>query len=181
MRAERLAWAEKPAVKVDVERRQPPAAGPARHSRQRILHRGGVRVLARMLDALAVFLVTLGLCVAAGIKLWSVPVASALPYLAMPAAGVAAVWIAGGYRFRYAEAITTHLTRVALGATAAMSALFLTALVARSPELPLFAQLSTANAVALFALHANYLAIVRAATRKGYLSDNVVIVGATQA
>ena len=37
------------------------------------------------------------------------------------------------------------------------------------------------NALALVSLHANYLGIVRAATRKGHLSDNVVIVGATQA
>ena len=94
MRAERLAWADKPVVKVDVERRQPSKAGPARPSRQRILHRSGVRVLARIFDALAVFLVVLGLCIASGIKLWSVPVAYALPYLAVPGVGVAGIWIA---------------------------------------------------------------------------------------
>ena len=88
MRAERLAWAETPAAKVDVERRKPAAAA-AGLVRRRFLHRGGVRVLARTIDAIAVSLVTIGLCFAAGYDVWNVSLAAALPFILLPVAALA--------------------------------------------------------------------------------------------
>lgn len=49
--------------------------------RRRLLHRSGVRVLARSVDALAVLVVTVSLCVAAGIDLWRLPLGMALPFV----------------------------------------------------------------------------------------------------
>ncbi len=184
MRAERLAWADKPDLAASDNPVGGEAATPARANkvaRKRLFHRSAVRVIARTVDAVAVALVTAGLCLAAGIDVLVTPLAAVMPYALTPAAGVGGVWLAGGYRFRYAGSIATHLLRVALGGSIIMGLVFLSALALGSDDIELFARLCAANALALFALHANYLGIVRTATRKGYLSDNVVIVGATQA
>ncbi|HVY90712.1 MAG TPA: sugar transferase, partial [Hyphomonadaceae bacterium] len=183
MRVERLAWSETAdavdALQTDAERAA--LAPNAASRRRRLLHRSAVRVLARTIDAAAIALVTLGLCYSAGIDFLTVPFASALPYVLMPLAALGGVWLAGGYRFRYAGSILAHLLRVALGGSAAMGVVFLGAMLLGAGNLPLFSRLCAVNALALFALHANYLGAVRAATRKGFLSDNVVVVGATQA
>ncbi|HEV7692690.1 MAG TPA: exopolysaccharide biosynthesis polyprenyl glycosylphosphotransferase [Hyphomonadaceae bacterium] len=182
MRAERLAWAEKPdAAAADTTAETAAPARANKVARKRLFHRSAVRVIARFIDAIAILLVTVGLCLAAGINVWITPLAAVLPYALMPAAGVAGVWLAGGYRFRYAGSIPGHLARVAFGASFTMGLVFLSALALGSDDIHLFSRLCAANALALFALHANYLGVVRTATRKGYLSDNVVIVGATQA
>jgi polysaccharide biosynthesis protein PslA len=183
MRAERLAWAETPDAAASGKPVETEAA-PVRANkvvRKRLIHRSAVRVIARAVDAIAIALVTTGLCIAAGIDVWVTPLAAVLPYALMPVAAVGGVWLAGGYRFRYAGSIPGHLLRVALGGSIVMGLVFLSALGMGSDDINLFAQLCAANALALFALHANYLGVVRTATRKGYLSDNVVIVGATQA
>jgi len=182
MRAERLAWADTP----DAATREAPAvatpiSAPGRTKRRRLLHRGAVRTLARAADAIVVLLITAGLCLAAGIDIWRTPFAAALPFLLMPPALVAGVSIAGGYRFRYDEPLTGHLLRTALGASAIMGSVVLFAVLAGSANTPLFERLAMANFLAVVALHANLLGLVRAAMRSGYFSDNVVIVGATQA
>ena len=86
MRAERLAWTDRP-QDLDMGRRESDRARtPVQQSklRRRIIRRGGVRVLARLADAIAVGVVTLCLCVAAGIDLWRLPLRmfSMLPPLA---------------------------------------------------------------------------------------------------
>jgi polysaccharide biosynthesis protein PslA len=149
--------------------------------RRRLMHRSGVRVLARGVDAVTVLVVTVGLCVAAGIDLWRLPLGMALPFVLLAPATVASCWIAGAYRFRYAGSVLLHLLRAAAGSAAGLGTVFLFALATGFPMPALFANVCIANALAVIALHANYLGVVRAATRKGHLSDNVVIVGATQA
>ena len=62
MRAERLAWAEKPDV--STAEKADEAAAPARANkvaRKRLFHRSAVRVIARFVDAIAISLVTIGL------------------------------------------------------------------------------------------------------------------------
>jgi Undecaprenyl-phosphate glucose phosphotransferase len=149
--------------------------------RRRLIHRSTVRLLARGIDGLGVFTVTLCLCIAAGIDLWRVPLGAALPFVLLAPATVAGVWMAGGYRFRYAGSVSMHLLRAAVGCGAGLGGVFLFALATGFPLPVLFANVCAVNAVAVIALHANYLGVVRAATRKGHLSDNVIIVGATQA
>jgi polysaccharide biosynthesis protein PslA len=179
MRAERLAWGEtpKPAEQLLPEGAE---AVSAVERRRRLFHRSLVRVLARVVDAIVILLVTIGLSRAAGVDVWTAPLAAALPFVLMPLAGIAGVSLAGGYRFRYAETFAGHLCRVGFGASAIMGSVLLFAWIAGSSNVELFARLAAANALAAFALHANYLAAVKAATRKGFLADNVVIVGATQ-
>src|SRR5690349_9115566 len=114
MRAERLAWAEKPDAAAGVPADARPYAPGAKMrankvARKRLFHRSAVRVIARVVDAIAVSLVTIGLCLAAGIDVWVTPLAAVMPYALMPAAGVGGVWLAGGYRFRYAGSIPKHL------------------------------------------------------------------------
>lgn len=183
MRAERLAWSDRP-KSVETGRRESDRSAPAlvqTARRKRFLHRSGIRIATRIVDALTVALVTVALCLSQGIDLLAIPLGAALPYMLMPATCVAGVWAAGGYRFRYTEPVLGHMLGVALGASSAMGLVFACIAVVDAARLPLFAQLCAVNALAVFALHANYLGMVRAATRKGHLSDNVVIVGATQA
>jgi Undecaprenyl-phosphate glucose phosphotransferase len=199
MRAERLLRAEMPAIARLVPATQAApqvmlqaglGAVQATHAptnvstatrRRRLFHRGAIRVAARAIDALATVLVTVLLCIAAGIDPSKATVVQALPYLLLPVAGVAGVWMAGGYRFRYAGSVAAHLCRIAIGGSVAMSAVYLLALVVDAVDAATFAQLAIANALTLFGLHANYLSITRVLTRAGQLSDNVVIVGATEA
>ncbi|HOY77954.1 MAG TPA: exopolysaccharide biosynthesis polyprenyl glycosylphosphotransferase [Hyphomonadaceae bacterium] len=182
MRAERLAWTDKPKATAEGRResdKATPIVQPSR--RKRFLHRSGIRVATRVVDALAVALVTLALCASEGVDVLAIPLAAALPYLMMPAMCVLGVWSSGGYRFRYAGSVISHVSRVAFGVAIAMGVMFVVMAIIDPARTSLFAQLCAVNALTVFALHANYLGMVRAATRKGQLSDNVVIVGATQA
>ena len=183
MRAERLAWTDKPAAAVTGRRESDRATSAPTQlvRRRRLLHRAGVRVAARALDLVAAILVTAGLCIGAGVDVWASSLGVALPFVAMPLSGMAGVWLMGGYRFRYAEPVPNHLVRVVAGATAGPALVTLLAVLGGASHATLLWNLCAANALALFALHANYLGFVRAATRKGLLSDNVVIVGATRA
>lgn len=183
MRAERLAWADRPKLISAARRETDKSARVIAHAarRKRFLHRGGIRIATRAVDTLAVTLITICLCLFAGIELLALPLGAALPYIFIPAACFAGVWIAGGYRFRYAEPVFSHMLRVALGACAAMALVFAIVAVAAPSQIPILARLGAANALAVFALHSIYLGLIRVATRKGHLSDNVVIVGATQA
>jgi Undecaprenyl-phosphate glucose phosphotransferase len=183
MRAERLAWIDRP-KSVEAARRESdgrPAHVGSMTRRRRLIHRSGVRLLARAIDGVGVLVVTLCLCVGAGIDLWRLPLGMALPFVLLAPASVAGAWLAGAYRFRYAGSVAMHLLRAAAGSAAGLGAVFLLALATGFPMPALFANICALNALAVIALHANYLGVVRAATRKGLLSDNVVIVGATPA
>jgi Undecaprenyl-phosphate glucose phosphotransferase len=192
MRAERLSWAEAPD---SVNHAPSTAAGAlerlaAIHAagsvkttarRGRFLHRDGMRLAARAIDAFIAAFVTLGLSLAGGIDLWRASTGEALPYLLAPVAAIAGVWLAGGYRFQYAGSTWGHLARTAAGGSAMMVALFVVVQMTGLAHAELFARVAFANALVLFALHTNYVSLARALTRSGALSDNVVIVGATQA
>lgn len=183
MRAERLAWTDKPVAAVTGRRESDRTqVSPGQLTRRRrLLHRAGIRVAARVLDLLGAILVTFGLCIGVGVDILASPLGAALPFVVMPLSGMGGVWLMGGYRFRYAEPVHTHLVRVIAGATAGPALVALLATLGGPAHSGLMWNLCAANALALFSLHANYLGFVRAATRKGLLSDNVVIVGATRA
>ena len=132
MTAERLAWAETPDTAApQAPAESEPAARAKRVRRRRLFHRAA-RIAARATDALATSLVMVGLCIAAGIDIWTAPLAAAVPYVLLPVAGVAGVWLAGGYRFRYAESLAGHLLRVVLGASVTMGSAFVIVLLAGS-------------------------------------------------
>ena len=183
MRAERLGWADRPQV-VDAERRVSDRAGVSvTHvsRRKRLIHRSSIRLITRAVDAIALFIVVLALTYSHGVDLWRLPVLLALPFLLLPVLTVAGVYVAGGYRFRYAGSVAAHLLRATVGGAVGLGAGYLLSLATGFPLPLLFANVCAICALMLVALHANYLGMVRAATRRGVLSDNVVIVGATPA
>lgn len=183
MRAERLGWADRPRT-VDAERRESDrASATASHvsRRKRVIHRSSIRLITRCVDAVALFLVVLGLTYSHGIDLWRLPVLLALPFLLLPVIAVTGVYVAGGYRFRYAGPVAAHLMRATAGGALGLAAAFGLSQATGFPLPMLFANVCAICALTIVALHANYLGIVRAATRRGALSDNVVIVGATPA
>jgi len=183
MRVERLGWTDRPLV-VHAERRESdraPAAMSHVSRRKRLIHRSSIRLITRGVDVAGLFLVVAALTYSHGIDLWHLPVLLALPFLLLPVIAMAGVYAAGGYRFRYAESVATHLLRATTGGVAGLSVAFLLSLATGFPLPMLFANVCAVAALALVALHANYLGLVRAAVRRGALSDNVVIVGATPA
>ena len=168
MRDQRLAWAESPTARVDAE-----AASDANTRRKWMLPITLAGAVARWLDGILILLVTIGLCFAAGIDLWSSPFGAALPFALMPVAGVMGVTLAKGYHFNPAQPIPAHLLRVGAGALAAMSSMFALVVVTGSLHTGLFMLVCVPNAMTIFALHANYVGLVRTAVRNGYLSDDV--------
>ena len=183
MRVERLGWADRPQV-VEADRRAGDRAAPViTHvsRRKRLIHRSSIRLLTRGVDVIALFVLMLALTYSHGVDVWRLPVTLALPFLLMPVLAVGGIYIAGGYRFRYAGSVAAHLLRAAAGGASGLGAAFLLSLAVGFPLPMLFANICAIAALALVALHANYLGMVRAATRRGALSDNVVIVGATPA
>ncbi len=187
MRAERLTWMDATGA---VSSGAAPASAavcnttaadtpPAR--RHRLLNRGAVRYIARTIDASVLILLTLWLAMASGADLLRMPLIGVYPYILLPAAGFAGVWLAGGYRFGYAASVAGHLLRVAAAGVALIALVAAAGIVLRAADPALMIRLSAVTAIALIALHAIYQAVVRALTRAGLLSDNVVIVGATQA
>ena len=183
MRGERLAWADRPkAVTAGRRESDVSATTPARMTRRkRMIHRSSIRIIARAIDVAGLFAVTLTLAYAAGLDVWALPVLMALPLFLLPPVILASVWMAGAYRFRYAEAVAAHLLRTVAGTTLGVGAVLLLALLIGFPLPAMLINICAVNALAIVSLHANYLGVVRAAMRKGHLSDNVVIVGATQA
>jgi len=129
--------------------------------------------VARWIDAVAILVVTVGLCFAAGVDLWNSTFGASLPFALMPVAGVMGVQLAGGYHFHPDQPIAAHLMRAGAGAIAAMACVF--ALVVISDQLQrqtgLFMLVCVPNAMTIFALHANYVGVVRTAARNGVLSD----------
>ncbi|MEQ1785101.1 MAG: exopolysaccharide biosynthesis polyprenyl glycosylphosphotransferase, partial [Hyphomonadaceae bacterium] len=140
-----------------------------------------LRIVARLIDVIALYTVTLSLAYSAGLDVWGLPVLMALPLFLLPPTVVASIWMAGGFRFRYAEAVAEHLLRAVAGAAIGLCLTVLFAFLIAFPLPSLLINICAVNALAILSLHANYLGVIRAATRKGLLSDNVVIVGATQA
>lgn len=193
MRVERLTWSHArseaadapladfagiaPAADVRVAASLPPVA---RRRRNRFLQRSTIRNLARALDLVVACAVVWALALSQGLDLWTSPLSAALPFLLAPFATVCGVWLAGGYRFRYAGSTVEHLLRVTAGALALLVPAYLLALVLGG-DTSLMARVAAAGTLAMFGLHANYIGISRALTRAGQLSDNVVIVGATTA
>lgn len=127
--------------------------------------------VARWLDAVAILLVTIGLCFAAGVDLWNSSFGASLPFALMPVAGVMGVHLAGGYHFHPDQPIAAHLLRAGAGALAAMASIFALVVLSDDFQTALYMLVCAPNAMTIFALHANYVGVVRTAARNGVLSD----------
>ncbi|MEZ5937032.1 MAG: exopolysaccharide biosynthesis polyprenyl glycosylphosphotransferase [Hyphomonadaceae bacterium] len=148
---------------------------------RRVVRREMLAWITRALDVTALTLVVLGLSAAAGLDLLQAPLSVAWPFLIMPLAAVAGVWIAGARQYRYAGSIAGHLFRTSVGAAGALAAAALAGSSIGRPWAAEIPGVAAACLAAIIVLHANYLGVIRVLTRAGVFSDNVVIVGATRA
>jgi hypothetical protein len=167
MREQRLAWADSEASSADGQ-----SATNGHAHRKWAFSAAIAGAVARWLDGVAILLVTIGLCFAAGVDLWNSSFGAALPFALMPVAGVMGVTLAKGYVFGSAQPIAAHLLRVGAGALAAMASMFALVVLTGSLHTGLFMLVCVPNAMTVFALHANYVGLVRTAARNGYLSDD---------
>jgi hypothetical protein len=166
MREERLALADSHAASAGRE-----AAMSAAAERRWAFPSTFLSSVGRWADALAILLVTVGLCFAGGVDLWNSPFGASLPFALMPVCGVMGVQLAGGYHFHPDQPIPAHLLRVGAGALAAMAAVFSLVVITGSMHTGLYMLVCVPNAMTVFALHANYVGVVRTAARNGFLSD----------
>ncbi len=146
------------------------------------IDRSGLRWLFRTIDVvvslLAVFLTSMSF----GPDLLESSLRISLPYALAPFAAFIGMRISGGYWLAYDERASTHMTRTLWGASLGCAAILAFAWVFKlGGDLSLLWHVISIMLLALAALHAHYIAIVKALTRAGKLSDNVVIVGATNA
>jgi hypothetical protein len=128
-------------------------------------------IVARWLDAVAILAVTVGLCFAAGVDLWNSTFGASLPFALMPVVGVLGVHLAGGYHFHPNQPIAAHLLRAGAGALAAMASIFALVVISDDFQTGLYMLVCAPSAMTIFALHANYVGVVRTAARNGVLSD----------
>ena len=146
------------------------------------LDRSGIRYVARTLDVLALLFATFVGALNQGVNILELNLVQALPFVAAPIAAFFAIRMTGGYWFAYEERALTHLSRAVWGVFAGLASV--TALAFLSGAIANMSALVQACNVALLtiaALHISYILAIHALTETGQLSDNVVIIGATNA
>ncbi|MDR3507257.1 MAG: exopolysaccharide biosynthesis polyprenyl glycosylphosphotransferase [Caulobacteraceae bacterium] len=137
----------------------------------------------RALDALALFAAAIAVCnLTAPGGLWASPLALVVPYLAAPMLALASLNAFGAYAFRGRERILSHLSQVAMAFLGAAAIVGLCLILAHGPR-PLATELEREWMICLavmVCLHLLWLALVRRWRRLGYLTPNIVIVGANE-
>jgi Undecaprenyl-phosphate glucose phosphotransferase len=140
-----------------------------------------MRWAARMLDATVVSLVLFGVLAILGIDPLAATVRDMLPLAVIPFVVMWGIAAADGYEFAYANKAVDHIGRVMLGAGLALLAVVIGSfLLALGPDISTVALAASAVWLAMIGLHGHYVGIVKGLTRGGRLSENVVIVGATE-
>ena len=146
------------------------------------IDRSGIRYIVRSLDVLVGMFVVFTASSSLGMDLLAVDLRTALPYAAAPLTAFFGMRMAGAYWFIYNESAAIHMARTVWGAG---SALVLVNLIARVTGLGgdtgLLLHVSAILLLAFTGLHAHYIAFFKMMVRAGRLSENVVIIGATQA
>ena len=148
---------------------------------QSFLSRKAIRLASRFMDIAGL----VGLCVIAasglGLHVLELSLGTVLPFMILPPLTVWGVWSAGGYRFPFTEKILTHLLRVMTGAGLSLGALMGVSLLAGlGPNALYLGGTCLLAGVGVLSLHAHHVAWMKHLIRKGRLSENVVIVGATE-
>lgn len=153
----------------------------ARFSRKRLpVSINGLRQFARLLDIAFVSFVAWYCLGLAGLTILGATVFQIIPFVLIPVMVSWGLRTASAYDFAYNRSAVDHMIRVANGAGLPLAALGLATYVfyqgygARYPILAILSAWLT-----VIAVHAYMLAFIRALTRTGRLSENVVIVGAT--
>lgn len=143
--------------------------------------RKSIRLGARIIDIIALVVLSIFAMSGLGSHVLNTPLGAALPYLALPPITVWGMWSAGAYRFAFTEKILDHLAKVALGTSLSMAAIMAVSTLFGLGGSPLyFAGSCALGGVMVLAAHAHHVAWTKHLVRKGRLSENVVIVGATR-
>ena len=146
------------------------------------IDRSGIRYIARTLDVLIGLTVVYLACASFGLEVFNVTLQTALPFIAAPLAAFTGMRISGSYWFLYDEHASGHMIRTVWGAGLALLIVNLMAYVFKLGGEPrLLFHVSSILLLAYAGLHAHYIALFKALVRGGRLSENVVIIGATQA
>lgn len=151
----------------------------AARSRKRLLYRSVLGQAATATDAVALSALGIALSAGAGLDLLSAPLILALPFLVLPLAMVFGGIKAGGYRFGRPGDSRRGLLWTAAGATMAGFGVVGAAALAGHDLVADLARQGLLQLALLAGLHVHYHAAGRFLSRAGWLSDNVVIVGAT--
>ena len=156
---------------------------PQRHMPKRFpVDRSGIRWLARSLDLVLGLALAFYAAAAYGLDLWNADLRSALPYIAAPIAAFFGMRMSGAYWFIYDERVTAHMARTIWGAACGLGSIVILSLAfGLGTPISLLFHVCAILLLSFAAFHAHYIAFVKALTRAGELSDNVVIIGATKA
>ena len=139
-----------------------------------------LRHLARWFDIAVVMLVSWYCLTLSGSTLLGASVFEIIPFALVPVAASWGLRTSSSYEFAFNRSAIDHMLRAANGAGWPLAALGLaTYLIYQGygARWPMLAALT--SWLAIIAVHAHMLFIIRALTRSGRLSENVVIVGAT--
>ena len=149
--------------------------------RQSVFDRKSIRLAARIIDILGICLISAFALSGLTYSLLEMPVGIALPYLAMPPMIVWGMWSTGSYRFAFTEKIADHMAKVALGASLTTAFMLgMSILFGLGGNVLYFSGSCFVAGIFVLSAHAHHVAWTKHLIRKGRLSENVVIVGATE-
>ena len=147
---------------------------------QFVIDRKTIRVLARAIDIAGLSLLALFSVSGLGIPVADLPLGVALPYMALPVLTVWALKSAGAYRFPFTEKILDHMAKVGLGSSFALAGLLsFSWLTGLGGSFLYLSGTAMIGGIFLMSAHAHHVSWTKHLIRKGRLSENVVIVGAT--
>lgn len=140
----------------------------------------GLRQVSKLIDIAAAAFVTWYCLALGGQTILGATVFQIIPFVLVPIAASWGLRTASAYDFAFNRSALDHMIRAANGAGLPMAVLGVTTYAiyqGYGARYPIFAILGTW--LTIIALHAHMLVLIRALTRSGRLSENVVIVGAT--
>ena len=146
------------------------------------IDRSGIRYLARSMDIVLGLTLIFVACSSFGIQLFDISLKIALPYVIAPIAAFFGMRMAGAYWFIYDERASTHMVRTVWGAGCALVVInVLSRLLGFGGDPGILTYVSATLLLGFTALHAHYIVAFKSLVRSGRLSENVAIIGATQA
>lgn len=141
---------------------------------------GGIRNVAKFLDIAVAAFISWYCLTLSGSTVLGATVFQIIPFVLIPIAVSWGLRTASAYDFAFNRSALDHMLRAANGSGLPLAALgFVTYIIYQGfgARWPILAILCTW--LAMIALHAHMLVLIRSLTRTGRLSENVVIVGAT--
>ncbi|MDJ0921509.1 MAG: exopolysaccharide biosynthesis polyprenyl glycosylphosphotransferase [Henriciella sp.] len=141
---------------------------------------GMLRHASRWIDAAILILLSAYFLIQSAEAFLDATLAQTFPFLVMPVLTFWGLRLACAYDFEYSRSIVAQIVLTAVGAGIPLGLIvFGTSMLYSTPIVNWVTIAAAASFVSILILHAHALAGFRHITRKGWLSENVVIVGAT--